>query len=849
METFNSESVGARGAQPRSTVRNSEGCRERRVRGRRLAWIVSLLMAVIQPAFAQEPANSSDPAARAMAEGVPEVAAARLRASLANPLPDEEWQTSAMRLAEALIAANQPADALTLLGDRRFAATVVTKFWRAQALAGMQRWSEALPLYQAVAAAPGSPRRAEAIFGEAEMFRALGRTNEALQALAGLMEEREWKIPAQLRSTELFLDKSDRGNARRLLEEMKPTTVADRREARFLRARLELARNRPERALGTFESLVKKPEGAGHALVLGALLGVADAHLQLKTPETGDDFLEDFIDRHPLDPELPKIFAKLDELYRAERKPARIELEKWTRESEQPRRTLAQWYLARIELRAGHRDRALHLLGELRKSGAALPESAPALLEDAELQFEEGRFEEAIALLEEARALQPEAALLDRTNLLSGESHYAAGQFQPAADRFEQVAHSGSPFATTATFNASLGWLQLGDQTRFLAMANELEARGADESTRAELRLEQGLVQAAKGDRSATDTLQKFLRDFPQSPRASEAWVALAELAFHATPPRLEEARKDLVKAQQAHPTPGAMERSDYLSIWIEDSVPGNDSNLIERAIQFLGHYPDSTFSADVRMKLAEAYYRRQDFANAQTQFENLAQQNPSGPVVEKALFFAAESAMSTMGPHSLDRAIELFDRVVQLKGDLRWAARNEQAVIERKLGRPQEALLLYDEVLKNEARPVEKREALCGRGDIFLEMGAEDPKNYERAIQAYEQLAADKNEPGHWRNQALFKKGVCLEKKADRDAALTTFFQVLEGQTRPDRPSEFFWFYKAGFNAARLLEDAAKWESAAAVYEKLAAAGGTRSEEAQGRLSRLRLEHFLWQN
>jgi len=44
------------------------------------------------------------------------------------------------------------------------------------------------------------------------------------------------------------------------------------------------------------------------------------------------------------------------------------------------------------------------------------------------------------------------------------------------------------------------------------------------------------------------------------------------------------------------------------------------------------------------------------------------------------------------------------------------------------------------------------------------------------------------------------------------------------------------------------LLEADAKWESAAAVYEKLAAAGGTRSDEARERLDRLRLEHFLRQ-
>jgi hypothetical protein len=69
----------------------------------------------------------------------------------------------------------------------------------------------------------------------------------------------------------------------------------------------------------------------------------------------------------------------------------------------------------------------------------------------------------------------------------------------------------------------------------------------------------------------------------------------------------------------------------------------------------------------------------------------------------------------------------------------------------------------------------------------------------------------------------------------------------VLENETRLDRRRELFWYYKAGFNAARLLEDDSKWESAAVIYQTLAAAGGNRSEEAKARLNRLRLEHFLW--
>lgn len=246
-------------------------------------------------------------------------------------------------------------------------------------------------------------------------------------------------------------------------------------------------------------------------------------------------------------------------------------------------------------------------------------------------------------------------------------------------------------------------------------------------------------------------------------------------------------------------------------------------------------------------MKLAEAYFRRQDFANAQTQFELLAQQKPQAPLAEKALFFAARSATSSMGAASLDHALTLLDEVVKLDGDLKWAARNEEAAIERRLGKNREAQALYDEVLKNETKPAERREALCGKGDIFYEMGATDPQNYRRAIEFYDQLAKDPGVPAHWRNQAEFKKGKALEKLDDKPAALTTYYGVLEEGMRTDRQREFFWFYKAGFNAAHLLEESNDWKSAVAVYRKLAAVGGMRSDEAKARLTQLRLEHFLW--
>lgn len=791
-----------------------------------------------------DPATASAP----LTEGVPEVAAARLQTLLNKNLSEQDWRAVAEKLAEALIASKRVEDALLLLSDVRLRDTTVGKFWRAQALASLSRPEEALPLYEQVATAATSGLQNEATFGAGDMLRALGRKDEALAKFAILFHDQRWGVRAQLRAVDLYLDKADTANAGRLLSKMRPNDAMERKERHYLRGRLEIVSHWPEKAIRTFESLLKRPEGASHPVLTATLFAIADAHLEMNTPDSGDDVLEDFIEHHPQDIDLARIFAKLDQLYRAERKPSRSELERWARDPVEPRRGFAQWYLARFDLRSGRRDRAVEWFNLLRQNHPRDPSLAAALLEYADLELHDGNYDKATAILTEARTLKPKRIVLDRINLLFAETDYRAGRFNQAANAFDQIAASSSPLAATAKFNASLGWLQLGDHARFLADAEEFAKQGSDTEARADLRLEEGLMQAATGDKRAASTLGDFLRDFPGSKRSSEAWVALAELAFHGIPMRLDEARADLARAAQSKPTGAAEEHGDYLAIWIDDSAGTIDAKVIESCKRFLQRYQESVLSPNVRMKLAELYYREQDFPNAQTQFQILAEQNPKGPLVEKALFFAAKSATARMGAHSTDEAIVLFDQVVQRNGEMKWAARNEQAEIERKLGKSQDALALYEEVLKGDARPSEKREALCGKADIYFELGAVDAKSYQLAIEGYDQLASEPNGSIHWRNQALFKKGLCLEKQANTTAALSTFYQVLENDSRPDRRREFFWFYKAGFNAGRLLEAGEKWQSAAAVYQTLASAGGTRSEEAKERLDRLRLEHFLWE-
>src|SRR5437667_3013856 len=316
-------------------------------------------------------------AARPVDEGVPEVDVYQLQ-KLVTGLSGADAVKAKEKLAEALIAAQRSTEALRLLDEPVLRDSTSGKFLRAQAFVALNRSSEALQLYREVANNDSVPQRAAAAFGAGEMLRALDRADEAIQAYRGLETDPRFGISARLREAELFIAKQDSVMAKRVLDGTQTKIAADKRQRRLLHARIELLNQRPEKAVELLDSLVKKPEGESRETAIAALFAMADAHLQMNTPEAGDEYLEGFIDRHPIDPALPQVFAKLDQVYRAERKAPRNELEKWARDPVQPRRGFARWYLAQNDLRAGRREEAMRQFEQIR---AAVP--IPAALTPA----------------------------------------------------------------------------------------------------------------------------------------------------------------------------------------------------------------------------------------------------------------------------------------------------------------------------------------------------------------------------------------------------------------------------------------------------------------------------------
>ena len=463
----------------------------------------------------------------------------------------------------------------------------------------------------------------------------------------------------------------------------------------------------------------------------------------------------------------------------------------------------------------------------------------------ADVALERRQFPEAVRALEAAERHAKTEELRAEIELRTGLVHYRQGEYLLATNKFESAARRSPPLRETALYDGALASLNQKNFEHFEEQYRELNTLRSNGELRAELILEEGLLQARHSDPRAEETLQLFLLNFAKQRRAPEARLALAELAFVGG--NNAAAARYLNVANEAPRTPQTDEHAEYLAIFLEESkTPRDGAKVIELARRFVTQRAESPLLPEVRLKLGQIYFRNEDYANAETQFATLAKESPTSPYAETALFLAGQSAMKTINPDAIGRALGLLDQVVKRDGPLKLYARQQQAIVQSGLRNEGEAIKLYHIILAAQPPPEPelRHAALCAKGNSLAILGRTEPKQLETALAVYDELAASDATPA-WRNQALYKKAAALELLGRSQDALMAYYDVLGRSTAQDR--EFLWYYKAGFEAARIFETAKDWKSAIGIYEKMAALEGPRAAEARMRVKQLRLENFLW--
>lgn len=757
-----------------------------------------------------------DAGREALDKGLPLVAVEKIRES--DPAAFRGEGDHVALLAQALVEAGRPAEAETIL--RKLPnRDAVQNFWFGSALAGLGRNAEALAAFEA---ATGGALSHEAVIGAARALVGLGRQKDASVRLSSAFDWPEGPLRdlAMADLGSLALEQADSTLAERAVNTITATRGPLATAKDFLRAKLLLAKGNAQAASDLFAGI--KP--LDPAMAVEICIGSARAGEKLRDLAASEAVLEAFIEAHPDLPAIDRVFAELDRVYASEKSPSVSELKRWSDEDrDSVRRNLALYYRARIENRFNRPEVALRLLRKFLDVAPLHPLSNEASLAVAEARFRTGDADGALEVLRTGSS--------PRAHFLRGAILVAKGDPTSAAESFRSAAADDS-LAEVALANAAFCEARAG--TAEISIA-DLRRRFPQSPLLTKALIDDAVQELHAGSPDGARELEAIAAG-NDTVAASRAMLALAE--WNLSRGDTAAARLQLLKVSTDP------EKTAALEVFLAGSESGEAAEAAAR--RFLQEFAGSPSEPNVRMKLAEILYRRGDYAGARMQFESLARKFPDSGQEEPALFFAAQSASRLLDVNAANDALLLYEEVAGMKGPLASEARFQQAVLQAAQGRPDEAIGILDRLAETAPDADTRFAALVEKGKVEFQLGSKNADGYRRAITTWTAVAQDPAAGPLWKNQALARIGTAHEKLGENDAAIAAFYDVIKSGQSADAP-EFFWFYKAGFDAGRILESAQRWDEAIKIYELVAAAPGPRAEEAKARINRLRLENFLW--
>ena len=752
------------------------------------------------------------------------------------------------RLVALLVSGCRFDEAVAVATTAEAAQDPTVSYWKAVALAGTGEYSSAKEILSRLTAShttvPGVPADRIALL-QARVLRGSGDPDGALQVLSGIS-------PDSSVAEDVILEKGADllalGRNEEFLRLMRASSFASdegKASAAYLKALGSWRSGNVSDARKQFAAVPPATSWTASASTLGTALCLGASKKEPQGIAAIEKYLEG-VDEVPL---IADHFLLLERFQGALPQADTTSLRKWAADYTHPiRAKFAAYYLARSELRLGHVKAGEKLLEEFIGKYPDDPLSDQACLIAASGKLEAGNIPEALALASDRPAAR--SSLRAKLAYVRGLSLAFSHRNEEAVAAFREASALDPSLLSAALFNQAVlvasgrrGGLDASESARAIAGMN---AGKPSE----EMQFQIALDLARRGQSSGVAMLGEVADRSADPSIKSRARLAAAELNMKSG--RGEAADTDLAKAVRENS--GEPEREEYLAVFLKDTGRKADAlAVIKAAREFLKAHPESRFVPEVRLKLAESLLSSGDVQGARVEFEELAASSGGTDLGRRALFLAAHSASRSMDPASIDDSLMLLERVAGSAGNdqLAWQARLQEGALKNAQNLPVEALAIYDKILSSNGENGPDAEiraaALMASGDTRHQLGATDPAQEREAVKAWRQLAADPSLPLRWRNQALCKMGLVLEKLGEGDAALAAYYEAFKNPR--DSDPEQRWHDKAAFEAARLLVGRKQWNDAITLYGQIISEGGTRTEEAKARLSKLKLENFLWEN
>ena len=801
-----------------------------------MKWRILILFAAMHGALADEAADAIALGRSARADGVPGAAVYALKNASAHAVGREAVDVQ-VELARCLIDADREDEVIAALQKEDYNKEPEIIFWRAQARAQKGDFEKALADYTLASRIKFSLRE-DSRLGRARMLEALGRSGEALDIYRKIPRESPRYAAAQLAISGILIRQGRQSDARKVLDDMTPGTRREQDMKRYLQARLALESDDAKSARRLYE----KFDPANPLLAAGAAIGRVDATARLEDNEKAEAEIESFVRENPRTLLLGDVLAKLDELRAGEKNPSNATLKLWEKDDDNPELSAAaSYYLAMSDERQGRTDRAIRNYAEFI---AAYPRNSlriSAVIRLGRLLANAGQTKSAIETLKSAGNVEDRADGA-RLRFLDASTRYQSKDFDAAAKTFIGAANLDPKLSENALANAAISAISASNEPLAAEILNSLRKQNAASARAIEL------VQAFQGARQGNPDAGEQLAWLADRGGAigNRARLASAEWRWQGGD-RLG-AQSEFIKVANSKAA-GRDDQKDYFAVYLADDGSTKAVAAVTAAARdFLSQHPDSPREADVRMKWGEVLMRGGDYRGARAQFEEAAKNADDPSVRQSALFLAARAAAGSMSAAEIDAAIQFLEDVATAKTEpLASQARLEQAMLQSALNHPEESVKILDSLIATAKDPRLLVSARMKKGEALLAMGAKDKARIQDAVVVWRDVAADPGVLPAERNEALSRAGDASEQAGDFDGALAAYYEVLSAPR--DKQPEYFWYYRAGFEAANLLDSHKRFAEEAAIFEKMAAAPGPRAEEAKERVKRLRLGNFIWED
>lgn len=796
---------------------------------------ILLLVSLAPTAFCASPAEEK--AESALRDGLPGAAIAPLEQAMRKASVAEKHSLGLL-LARAQLASGKSAEAIRTLDESCERTSSEVVLVRSAALAAQGKLEDAAKLAETQTFS--SP--------DAKLLLARIRSEQGdASAARALLPAAGDPLPADPDALRLLLDLQfqlgEYKAQQDAIETARRDSLLPAPELDVANGHLLLSQDHPSEASEIFRAVLASGD-LPSPVRDNARLGLARSLTALGVDARAREVLRETITTSPDTPTMRETMERWIALTRKAGEDPSGDLRTWSAEKGTRRARESRLQLARAEIDAKRADSAITLLKDAEAgAGATADDALRSRLLIAEASIAAGNTDEALAILDDLSASTKgsEFAVAD----LRGRAYAAKGDHRKAYESFQSAlerARSQEETAAAAT-NAMLEALA-ADDTALARQSYEVLRRTAPADP--SLLRWSFLLATAEARQGNIDSLSALAGRTPAAEYAFQSKLALAE--WRLARGEAAAAERILRTAQQEADTPDRAASLEAAEIFTADSAGSRPrEDLVAACESFLSKFPAKPESVDVRFKLAELHSRAGDHAAAESILAELARAQSDAGTAALAKFLAAQAASRSMSPEGTGRALAWYDEIAQTSTPLRHRARFEQASLLLRDQHFADALTLYDRMLSSDPPSEVRQAALMEKGDTLFAMGAQDPAKLTEAAETYAKVSGDLTSPADWRDQAACKRAAALARAGRTPEALAAYRDVLSRP--PGQSAEPFWFYKAGLEAARLLEEQKDWTAAIAVYDQLAAVKGPQREELSQRARRLRLEHFIWEN